>query len=230
MSVWLNKSFLSKSAIRHLRGSLQKSSPRHLVIDGLFNNMMLDSVLSELQTDAHWKTQKHTYSALYVEDETWQSTIAKALFVKRDVWQPEANNTEASTAQTFLSYLRSPDFMRYLSALFQTLITDMNVSEPAINTNYFRLKDTDFVNQHADDSPGRVVCMLLYMNKGWHANDGGELVFMGTDNRNINIEPLYNRCVLFDPASPGSEHWVKAASKRDTAATRYNVTSWYWTE
>jgi SM-20-related protein len=74
------------------------------------------------------------------------------------------------------------------------------------------------------------VCMLLYLNKDWH-NNGGELVFIGVDDKPVSIAPLYNRCVLFNPASPGSEHWVKAlTTEENTQQYRYNVTSWYWSE
>ena len=72
--------------------------------------------------------------------------------------------------------------------------------------------------------------MLLYLNKDWQANHGGELVFTGTDDTPVGIAPLYNRCVLFAPASPGSEHWVKAVTTEHTQQYRYNVTSWYWSE
>jgi Rps23 Pro-64 3,4-dihydroxylase Tpa1-like proline 4-hydroxylase len=106
----------------------------------------------------------------------------------------------------------------------------MNVSDPSINTNYFRLSAADFVEQHADDSPGREVCMLLYLNKDWESNTGGELVFLGQDEQPISITPLYNRCVLFDPSSQGSEHWVKKLNTEQANQYRYNVTSWYWSE
>jgi SM-20-related protein len=72
--------------------------------------------------------------------------------------------------------------------------------------------------------------LLLYLNKDWSNEQGGELVFMGKDDHSVTIAPLYNRCVLFDPSSEGSEHWVKAVSSEADAAYRYNLTSWYWSE
>lgn len=70
--------------------------------------------------------------------------------------------------------------------------------------------------------------MLLYLNKDWDSAAGGELEFSGTNENPVTIAPLYNRCVLFDPSSDGSEHWVRPVT--DSTAFRYNVTSWYWTE
>jgi len=117
-----------------------------------------------------------------------------------------------------------------LSRIFNVTITDINVATPAINTNFFRLGTKDFVKQHADDSPGREICMLLYLNKDWNINSGGELVFIGTDDKQVSIAPLYNRCVLFNPSSIGSEHWVTMLNSQASIEYRYNVVSWYWSE
>lgn len=236
--MWLNDKQVLNSAIRAHRKSLIRSSPNYVVIDNLFDGAKLDNILAVLQQPNNWQTQKHTYSALYVDSTQWQEADNDQRFVKRDVWQhnavnapPHVTNSNASNiAQEFLSFLRGDEFMSVLSRIFNVPITDINVAEPDINTNYFRLGSTDFVAQHADDSPGREVCMLLYLNKDWNINAGGELTFLGEGDESISIAPLHNRCVLFDPFSNGSEHWVKALNPRYANAYRYNVTSWYWSE
>lgn len=233
--MWLNEEKVVDSAIRVFRKSLLNSCPNHIVIDGLFNEAKLDDVINVLQQPHNWKTQQHTYSALYVDDDQWQKTTNDQRFVQRDVWQREAvsskaNNFKPNIAQEFLSFLRGDEFTSLLSRIFKVAITDINVADPEINTNFFRLGPADFVEQHADDSPGREVCMLLYLNKGWNDNAGGELVFSGTDDKPTSIMPLYNRCVLFDPFSNGSEHWVNRLNSEDKNNYRYNVTSWYWSE
>jgi len=231
--MWLNKQQIIPSAIRAYRKALARSTPHHLIIDALFDATKLDQVANVLQQEQQWKTQKHSYSALYVNNETWQKTPDTERFVQRDLWQrpllsPE--DSKSATALAFLQFLRGDEFMSLLTRIFDVQITDINVEKPEINTNYFRLSASDFVNQHADDSPGREVCMLLYLNKDWKEHNGGELVFMGKDNQPVTIAPLYNRCVLFDPSSEGSEHWVKALSGEGAEGYRYNVTSWYWSE
>jgi SM-20-related protein len=201
------------------------------VIDNLFDITKLDEVIAVLHQAHCWQAQIHTYSALYVDSAQWQNTSIDERFVQRDVWQRETAGTSGANsniAQQFLSFLRGDEFMSLLSRIFNVPLTDINVAKPEINTNYFRLNPTDFVNQHADDSPGRVVCMLLYLNKEWNKNTGGELVFLGEDDDPIDIAPLYNRCVFFDPSSKGSEHWVKEITSENTNKYRYNVTSWYW--
>ena len=246
--MWLNDKQVIDSALLAYRESLLSSCPNHIVIDNLFNEANLDDVMRVLQQPHDWQTQKHTYSALYVDSAQWQKTSNDQRFVQRDIWQREAtssstsisntassntissNNPNSNIAHDFLSFLRGDEFMSVLSRIFNVPLTDINVAEPDINTNYFRLGAADFVKQHADDSPGRKVCMLLYLNKEWNNNAGGELAFIGKNNEPISIAPLYNRCVLFDPSSKGSEHWVNRLNSEYADEYRYNVTSWYWSE
>ncbi|KKL00614.1 2OG-Fe(II) oxygenase [Rheinheimera mesophila] len=230
--MWLNKQQTIRSAIRAYRKAVQRSTPSLVVIDGLFDPARLDEVVTVLQQEQHWSTQHHSYSALYVNNETWQKTPDTERFVQRDLWLRPllCTNSPAATALAFLQFLRGDEFMSLLSKIFDVQITDINVAKPEINTNFFRLSARDFVNQHADDSPGREICMLLYLNKDWQDHNGGELVFIGQNEQPVTIAPLYNRCVLFDPSSEGSEHWVKPVSGDSAVAYRYNVTSWYWSE
>ena len=228
--MWLNNEQISDSAIAAYRASLLNSCPSYIVIDNLFDNAKLDDVIRVLQQPQGWNTQKHTYSDLYVDDTQWQNTSSEQRFVQRDSWSRNASNNNSKIAQDFLSYLRKDEFMSVLSRIFNVGITDIHVAEPAINTNYFRLGASDFIEQHADDSPGREICMLLYLNKEWHSDAGGELVFTGDNNRPITIAPLFNRCVMFDPSSKGSEHWVNKLKSENPDQYRYNITSWYWSE
>lgn len=228
--MWLNQHQITENALRSYRQQLLVHKPRYVIIDNLFTSQYLDRVIAQLQQEQGWQTQKHTYDKLYVDDKKWQNTPEPERFVKRDLWLRSNSTTQNNLAQQFLDYLRSEEFLTLLSRLFKVPLTDKNVANPAINTNYFRLGSSDFVHQHADDSPGREVCMLLYLNKDWQENQGGDLVFQGLDQQQISIAPLYNRCVLFDPASPGAEHWVKAVNAESAKCYRYNVTSWYWSE
>jgi Rps23 Pro-64 3,4-dihydroxylase Tpa1-like proline 4-hydroxylase len=236
--MWLNDEQINDSAIHMYRKSLKRSCPNHIVIDGLFKQVPLEKVVNILQQPYCWQTQKHTYSALYVDDNEWQQANIQQRFVHRDVWlgnslninSADANWQQSNIAQDFLCYLRNDEFMSLLSRIFKVTLTDMHVLEPEINTNYFRLGPNDFVCEHADDSPGREVCMLLYLNQAWDKNSGGELVFTGKNKESIKIAPLHTRCVLFDPSSEGSEHWVKKLNHEYAGAYRYNVTSWYWSE
>lgn len=231
--MWLNKEKITELDIKKYREALLLSCPNHIVIDDLFNAKKLDEIVSILQQPNNWETQKHTYDSLYVDNNQWDNTRNEDRFVKRDAWHypqnKNSNQTSHNAAQDFLSFLRSEDFMAFLSAIFNVQLTDLNVADPSINTNYFRLGGDDFVEVHADDSPGREVCLLIYLNKGWSVDAGGELIFSGK-HKPVSITPFYNRCVLFNPFSEGSEHWVKKLKTKNPNSYRYNITSWYWSE
>ncbi len=237
-SIWLNHELITDAAMRHLREALLNSSPKHLVIDNLFSRTKLEPIVRALKQPKHWSTQQHTYSELYVNDQQWRQASPEQRFVQRDAWRPQqsslpilnSDQADDAKAMDFLKYLRGEEFMSFLSHVFGVAITDIHVEDPDINTSYFRLGSADFVEQHADDSPGRKVCMLLYLNEDWDCKAGGQLIFQGSDQQPISIAPLYNRCVLFDPSSEGSEHWVKRVEANTPQAYRYNITSWYWSE
>lgn len=236
--MWLNNDRTTHSHIALYRQSLSNNTPRHVIIDNLFNETKLNEVLRALQQSCHWETQKHTYAELYVGTEEWEKTSREQRFVKRDVWLRKLDNVETSQpkvyhsaiANDFLKFLRDDTFLTFLSKIFNVVLTDKNVANPEINTNYFRLNSSDFVEQHADDSPGREVCMLLYLNKNWHHDAKGNLVFLANNDPTVSISPIFNRCVLFNPSSNGSEHWVEKLSIKAANTYRYNITSWYWSE
>ena len=231
--MWLNNEKVCDLSIAQYQESLLNTTPRHVVIDGLFKQAKLDEVMTILQQSAQWQTQKHSYLALYVDNAQWESTPKEQRFVQRDIWKRESDSSKSPSsnpAQAFLDFLRGDEFLSLLSNIFSVTLTDITVADPNINTNYFRLGAEDFVEQHADDSPGREVCMLLYLNKDWNCNAGGELSFAGNGTDSIKISPLFNRCVLFDPSSKGSEHWVEKLNSECIIKYRYNVTSWYWRE
>jgi SM-20-related protein len=226
--MWFQAEQVTDSAIGDYRKALLRACPHYIVIDNLFDDAKLNEVMQDLQQPQNWQTQKHTYLTLYVDDAEWKKASKAQQFVSRDVWQREPPG--ANIAQDFLSFLRGDEFMQVLSRIFDVPLTDMNVAKPDINTNFFRVNVDGFVGQHADDSPGREVCLLLYLNREWRENAGGELVFKGEDDEPIRIAPSYNRCVLFDPSSKGSEHWVEKLNSKYANEYRYNVTSWYWSE
>jgi SM-20-related protein len=135
--MWLNEEQVIDSAICAYQESLLNSIPNHIVIDNLFDMATLDDVMGILHQAYCWQTQKHTYSALYVDSAQWQNTSNDERFVKRDVWQREALSASATNlniAQEFLSFLRGDEFMTLLSRIFNVPLTDINVAKPEVNT------------------------------------------------------------------------------------------------
>ena len=64
-----------------------------------------------------------------------------------------------------------------------------------------------------------MISMIIYLNKGWKNGDGGELRIYPENAEAMNVEPLFNRCVLF--RSDMLEHEVLTAH-----TDRRSVTGW----
>jgi SM-20-related protein len=130
--MWLNNAQVCDSAVSKYQDKLLNSHPNHIVIDGLFNDKKLARVLEVLQQANCWQTQKHTYSALYVDNEQWQKASRDQRFVKRDIWQRNVSNL--TIADDFLAFLRGDEFMSLLSQIFNVALTDENVANPTVHS------------------------------------------------------------------------------------------------
>jgi SM-20-related protein len=64
-----------------------------------------------------------------------------------------------------------------------------------------------------------MISLIIYLNKDWKNGDGGELRIYPQGNNSSDIQPLFNRCILF--RSDTLEHEVLTANK-----DRRSVTGW----
>lgn len=83
----------------------------------------------------------------------------------------------------------------------------------------------DFYRRHLDAFKGqqnRVLSLVVYLNPGWQADDGGELVLYrdSTDQEGIRVTPLMGTVVVF--LSEEFPHEVLPA-QRD----RYSIAGWF---
>ena len=79
-----------------------------------------------------------------------------------------------------------------------------------------------FYKKHLDqftERNNRMISMIIYLNKDWKNGDGGELRIYPNEKEYLDIQPLYNRCILF--RSDTLEHEVLTAN-----TNRRSVTGW----
>jgi len=118
------------------------------------------------------------------------------------------SNTEpatwGSTLQTLLDECQSPRFVAFLQRL--TGIDDLLIDESLSGGGLHQSLTGGFLNIHADFTvhPGhrdwrRRVNLLLYLNREWPAEYGGELELWSTDMKRCDrrVAPLGNRAVIF---------------------------------
>lgn len=87
--------------------------------------------------------------------------------------------------------------------------------------HYAMYEKGSFYKRHLDQfkhNGHRVFSMIMYLNEGWEAKDGGELRVFHPDSQQT-ISPINGKCVFFD--STKIEHEVLATNK-----PRLSVTGW----
>jgi SM-20-related protein len=79
--------------------------------------------------------------------------------------------------------------------------------------------------RHVDQPRGkarRKVSLVLYLNRDWNPDAGGELRIFGAGEASCDVQPLGGRLVSFLTA--GQEHCVRAATRE-----RLSLTGWFGT-
>lgn len=99
------------------------------------------------------------------------------------------------------NFLNSSEFMKFLSKLYQK---DIFIDESFTGGGLHRGGKGSYLDMHVDfglhpskDSWQRELNLLLYLNKDWKKEYGGELILENSkNNETTKIEPLYNRMVI----------------------------------
>jgi len=92
--------------------------------------------------------------------------------------------------------------------------------------HYATYQPGDFYNKHVDSLKGlsnRVLSTVLYLNKDWQPDNGGELVLYNAgDNDKVVkiIQPVFGRLVIF--LSEKFPHEVRVANRQ-----RYSIAGWF---
>lgn len=79
-----------------------------------------------------------------------------------------------------------------------------------------------FYKRHLDqfaERNNRMISLIVYLNKDWKNGDGGELRIYPEGSEPLDLQPLFNRCILF--RSDTLEHEVLTAN-----TDRRSVTGW----
>lgn len=224
---WINPEHLKESSLLNYKEQYLNSKPNRVILD----NFLLPNILGDVQryitTQATFAIQHHTNHDRYLEKEVWEDRPEEDKFVRRWEYVPAKNQHGDShltnLVSRFIELLSSLSMHHYLNIIIEKKIKRDAGNPPKI----FKLMPGDFIKPHMDGTPGRVLCMNLYLTKNWTEDQGGALYFEGSKNaKPLKIAPIPNRCVLFDPSAQGSKHWVEAM--KEGSLPRYNLTYWYF--
>jgi len=161
-----------------------KPFPYH-VLDNLFPTEVLDSLIDELppMTSDKWVHERH--------DTLVKSNLRSAT----DLGEHAFN---------FASLIHSAGFLYFLTSItgVKALLPDPYLSGAGYHVVPEGGKFDVHADRNVDHNSGleRRLAMLIYLNKSWKPEYGGQLELWNVDGSKCEkvIEPLYNRTVIFE--------------------------------
>lgn len=177
--------FLTKS-LEELLDSYRTAHPfPYLVLDDLFPSERLDALLTELPppSSPKWVNERHNRMI--------KSNLRSAVDLSDEAFR-------------FASTLHSASFLYFLSEItgIEALLPDPYLS----GAGYHVIPPGGKFDVHADRNTDhfsgleRRLAMLIYLNKAWDPQFGGQLELWNQDGsqREKVIEPVFNRTVIFE--------------------------------
>lgn len=214
----INKKILNLSehaSTRKLGYSTAQPFP-HIVIDNFFEENVLEEILDEFPND------------IKKDGEDYNNKAEKKLTLN-DVTKLSKTTVE------FINFLNSSIFIEYLqniTAIKETLIPDPYL----IGGGLHELRNEGFLNIHSDFNRhpkmklDRRLNILVYLNKDWKDEFGGQLQLWDKEMKECkqNIIPIFNRMVIFS-TTDNSYHGNPIKVNHPNSTSRKSIAMYYYT-
>lgn len=222
---WIQPQHLGPQGLAEHRGRYRTGVDRFTVIDDLLIPDRLARIRGVLQEEGVMEAAyKLRGSENWVTREQYEAAPDGDRFIHELIYRRPNPGREMSPAVLADARLRlelaSAPFAEWLSAV---------VGVPAGEVEHVNLKSLrrhHILRWHSDASAGRTLCMILYLHEGWRPDYGGRLLMRRQDGGVEEIEPLFNRLVVFDPHA-GTVHAVEPLSDAAGEWERFNYSIWF---
>lgn len=190
----MNKNWVDLKSVdvQTLGTEFKNSVPfNHIVLDNFFNKELLDGVLAELQNENYETWDKRNHTGVQVK---WRSN-----------WKTDEDVPPLT--YDFIQFLNSGNFLRFLSKLTGI---DGIIPDPYLTGGGFNQTNRGgLLGVHADgnwhDLMGvhRRINVIIYLNKEWQDEWGGQLELWDRNSDNLpnkcikKITPIFNRICIF---------------------------------
>jgi hypothetical protein len=182
----LSKPNLLTDGIKLLSSEYQSGKPYpHLVIDDLFSEDLLNRVVLEMPPTGHPNWVRHD------DEHIRQFNLRSALAL-------------GEAGSRLVAFLHSANFLYFLSEV--TGIWDLLPDPYLQGGGYHLIPRGGKLDVHLDRNVAysiglvRRLSFLIYLNKGWKREYGGQLELWSKDGSQceVSIEPVFNRTTIFE--------------------------------
>jgi hypothetical protein len=174
-----------------MQDSYQKAKPfRHVVVDNLFPDALLDTLLSEIKEmgPEQWSN---------IEQDTRERTL-----------RMNSAAEMGPAGSQLLGIVHSAAFLYFLSEI--TGIWQLLPDPYLQGGGYALMRRGDYFNVHSDRNVAydtgltRRLAMIIFLNKAWSPEYHGQLELWNHDAKSfaVSIEPLFNKTAIFEVAYP----------------------------
>jgi len=212
---------------KQLSSQYQEAQPfPHIVIDKFLPETILNSVVDEFNKNENWWYDRVKWTEPYqVNKFYWPHDIETANNMPNDL----------PTISALINYLNSPVMLKYLEELtgIDNLISDELLMGGGLHkiTSGGKLAIHKDYNVHPVNKMYRRLNLLIYLNKDWKTEWGGNLELWDKDHTKleVSVEPLFNRAVIFT-ISEDSLHGHPVPLNTPENVSRNSIALYYFTE
>jgi hypothetical protein len=197
----------------------------YVVIDNFLPEFVMTKCLNELQNHKEWGSNQ----------QKWVEPFEVNKFYIPDYEEDiEELKSKIPITALIMDYLNTPEFLKYLEVLTGE---DKLYRDPIlfgggvhkINKGGKLSIHIDY-NNHPITKHKRKLNLLLYLNKDWDKNWGGNLELWNKEltKKVIEIEPIFNRAVIF--TIDGAPHGHPYPLNCPENVSRYSLALYYFIE
>jgi len=209
---------LDPDALARARRGFRSHPLRLLVLDGVLDGRAALAVRSFFDQGVSLSASHGLYSANgAVAERRWSAAPVEDRMFRFRV-MTGATESESEGAVTF-AQLEHALLGPVGGELFEAL-SGQTLGGPTPVTVY-AYGPGDFLARHSDRGGGRQVAFVLYLGD-WQPGEGGELRLWHADGRKVDVEPRFNRLVLFDLAAHRHHEVLPVRGTR----RRYTIGGW----
>lgn len=217
---------IDKSLGKKLNTTYKANLPfPYIVIDNFFPDFFLRKCKEEIMKHDIWHHDTIEW--------TQEFQVSKYYYPSDSTDMKEFNSKLPITTMV-MDYLNSDEFLEFLQDLtgHEQLYRDPVLMGGGIHRikRGGKLSVHFDYNEHPETKKLRKLNVLIYLNENWKSEWGGNLELWSKDlqNKEVEVEPIFNRMVIFDIEKAPHGHPIPLNSPEDV--DRYSLALYYFTD